>query len=218
MGANSGRKVSRSKVGETYKGFSVIRETVKNYHWYGGRYHTDWVDSVERYYNFCKEGDEKRPSKMFSCSFTKIAEVKEAIDKMLDGSGFYYTEEEYRKYVSKPNHDNDYGFSYKSIMKLMRDYRNAEPRIKRLYEDRLTDVNFHSYCSLLRDEKYSEFEALAAKELTINEKYYVVLMAHRKGLKDPTAAADIIKEALTEYFSKHKELGDIDVSASNVPF
>jgi hypothetical protein len=103
-------------------------------------------------------------------------------------------------------------------MKLMRDHRNAEPRMKRLYEDRLTDANYHSYCSLLADGKYDEFEALAAKNLTINDKYYVVLMAHRKGLKDPTAAADIIKEALTEYFAKHKELGDIDVSASNVPF
>jgi hypothetical protein len=204
MSVRSGKKTSRNPM-TLYKGFYVIQTKIE-YHrsiWNPEYFDKNWIDHKEVYYNFCKEGDEKYPSKDYQVAAKNVAECKEAIDKFLNGEDkgngdIFYTHEEYQKYVKKPNEKCDYGYGYDSLMKLMRQHQKADKRMQWFLEERLHDANFHSAANILSECDYEKFENFVADDCKFNEKFEVYTHTKRKPIKDPKALEMVIKSAIDE--------------------
>ena len=162
MGLNSG-KLTQKRVMETYKGFSIIRLKITEY-WYFGGHYRNIVDKKYIKYQFCKEGEEHRPSQYYSTSFDNIEECKKAIDNFILDDCLYFTEDEINKYVYRPNHKNGWGFTKKMLLRLLNDWKKADKRIKILYEDRLTDANYHTLCGILCEEGYEKAKEWVYKD------------------------------------------------------
>lgn len=205
MSVRSGKKTSRNPM-TLYKGFYVIQVTKIEYHrsiWNPEYFDKNWIDHKEVYYNFCKEGDEKYPSKDYQVAAKNVAECKEAIDKFLNGEDkgngdIFYTHEEYQKYVKKPNEKCDYGYGYDSLMKIMRQHQKADKRMQWFLEERLHDANFHSAANILSDGDYEKFENFVADDCKFNEKFEVYTHTKRKAIKDPKALERLIQSAIDE--------------------
>lgn len=203
--SNKSSKVNRVVVKKNYKGYDIIRVTTTYFH----RSilscgYTGLVDRVHKEYTFCKTGLSNRPSQFYDAYADTPEKCCECIDKFLKDDSLYFTEEEREKWVRKPNRKNCWGFSYDSIMRLMRQHQKGDKRIKRLLEDRLTDANFHSFCDLIFDGKYKEFEELAARELFITERYDLEVKVSRKGIKDPKKFEEGLSKVISDYFKAQK--------------
>ena len=136
MGKSDGITRSRSKVGETYKGFSII-SVLAVHHWWNQwdrRYEMSrqYETKRETYYEFCKEGDENRPAQAYKVHPypTTVEATKEAIDKMISGEVIYFTDAEREKYVYSPNRKCDWGYGYESLMKILKEHKKADKRMK----------------------------------------------------------------------------------------
>lgn len=158
MGLHSGR-LTQKRVMETYKGFSIISFKITEYWYLGGYYHNIYFK-----YQFCKEGEENRTSQYYSTSFDNIEECKKAIDNFILDDCLYFTEEERNKYIYRPNHKYGWGFTKKRLLRLLNDWKKADKRIKILYEDRLTDANFHELCEILCENGYEKAKEWVYKE------------------------------------------------------
>lgn len=208
MSIRSGKKTSRNPM-TLYKGFYIIQVTRIEYHrsvWNPEYFDKNWIDHKEVYYNFCKEGNEKYPSKDYQVSAKNVSDCKEAIDKFLNGDDkgngdIYYTHEEYQKYVKKPNEKCDYGYGYDSLMKIMRQHQKADKRMKWFLEERLEDANFHAECGYLANHDYEGFEAFVTKNNTFNEKFEVYTMTQRKRIKDPKRFEEGLNKAIEDYLA-----------------
>lgn len=213
MGVRSGKKTSRNRV-EIYNGFDIIKVTTEYYHksiW-GDGYDRKWVEKRETHFDFCKEGNDTKPSQAYECWASNIAECKECIDNFIKDDTIYFTAEERQKYVKKPNEKCDYRYGYDSLMKIMREHQKADKRIKILLADRLEDANFHTECGFLRDEDYKGFEEYVTKEHQFNEKFEVYTFTECKPIEDPQRLEAHIKSAIEEYFKAHKmDVGNTSV-------
>lgn len=213
MSWRSGKKTSRNRVA-IYNGFDIIQVTEIRYHksiW-GDGYDRHWIDKKETHYDFCKEGNDTKPSQAYECWASNIAECKECIDNFIKDDSIYFTAEERQKYVKKPNEKCDYGYGYDSLMKIMREHQKADKRIKILLADRLEDANFHTECGFLRDEDYEGFEEYVTKKHQFREKFEVYTFTECKPIKDPERLEAHIKSAIEEYFKAHKmDVGNTSV-------
>jgi hypothetical protein len=209
---------------ESHKGFSII-QVVALKHWYNNyrqcyEMSSKYVIKRGVYYEFCKEGDENRPSCAYASKSNSVAETKEDIDKFLNGDNkgngdIYYTYEEYQKYVKSPNVKCDYGYGYDSLMKIMCQHQKADKRMKWFLEERLHDSNFHSGSNLLSEGRYGEFEELVTNENPFKEKFEVYTITLKKNIKDPKRLEAHIQSAIEEYFKEHKmDVGDTSVRVS----
>ena len=204
MSWRSGSKTSRNKVA-IYKGFEIIKVTTERYHkniW-GDGYDRKWIEKRETHFDFCKEGNDTKPSQAYECWAKDIERCKECIDRFIEDDTTYFTKEERQKYVINPNAKRDWGYHYDSLMKLMREHKKADKRMKILLEDRLEDANFSTECNLLRDEDYEYFEEYVTNEYQFEEKFEVYTSTKRKAIADPNALKDIIQMALDEAFKKY---------------
>lgn len=109
MGKTDGITRSRRAM-ESYKGFSIIG-VVAVHHWYNNysrcyEMSREFETKREVYYEFCKEGDENRPSCAYDSKSKSVAEAKENIDKFIADDTLFFTDAEREKYVKKPNLDN----------------------------------------------------------------------------------------------------------------
>ena len=212
MSTRSGKTTQRTKV-DSYKGFSIIKVKVIEY-WrpsYSQSY-TNIPDKTVIHYDFCKEGNETKPSQAYECNAKNIAECQECIDNFIKDDSIYFTKEEREKYVYKPNRKCGWAYGYDSLMKIMREHQKADKRIRILLEDRLTDANFHSACSYLSVCDYEGFENFVAKDCKFHEKFEVYTHTMRKAIKDPKRLEAHIKSAIEEYFKEHKmDVGDTSV-------
>ena len=213
MSWRSGKKTSRNRVA-IHKGFDIIQVTEIRYHkniW-GDGYDRHWIDKKETHYDFCKEGNDTKPSQAYECWASNIAECKECIDNFIKDDSIYFTAEERQKYVKKPNEKCDYRYGYDSLMKIMREHQKADKRIKILLADRLEDANFHTECGFLRDEDYKGFEEYVTKEHQFKEKFEVYTFTECKPIEDPQRLEAHIKSAIEEYFKAHKmDVGNTSV-------
>jgi hypothetical protein len=202
MSVRSGHKTSRSLM-ETYNGFSIIKVVEIDYERsiFDPSRFSDYPKRKEIHYNFCKEGSENRPSQHYGAWARDVIECRECIDNFIKDDSLYFTAEEREKYIYKPNRKCHWGFSYDSLMKLMRQHQKADKRMKRLIEDRLEDANFHAYCGYLAEGKYKEYEELAAKEITFDEKFEVTTITMRKGIKNPKQLEEGIGKAIADYLA-----------------
>lgn len=202
MSVRSGKKTSRNRV-TTYKGFDIIQVAEIRYHrsiW-GDGYDKNWIDKKEIHYDFCKEGNDTKPSQAYECWASNIAECKECIDNFIKDDSIYFTAEERHKYVKNPNHKCGYGYGYDSLMKIMREHKKADKRIKILLADRLEDANFHTECGFLRDEDYEGFEEYVSKEYTFNEKFDVFTYSLRKRITDPKRLVCGLNKVIEDYLA-----------------
>ena len=200
MSTRSGKTTQRTKV-DTYKGFSIIK--VKVIKWYKpsySRYYTNIPDKTEIHYEFCKEGEEKRPSQAYNCWANNINDCKACIDRFIEDDTLYFTAEEREKYVYKPNRKCDWGYGYDSLMKLMKQHQKADKRMKILLEDRLNDANFHAECGYLSQCDYKGFEELVTNNYGFEEKFEVYTHTIRKRIKDPKGFEEGLKKAIEDYF------------------
>ena len=163
MSKNSGKTTKRIVVEEDYKGFDIIKVKVTKYWLYAG-YYRSTIDKIETYFTFCAHGNSNRPSMEYDTRADTLSEIKEKIDNFIKDDCLYFTEAERNKYVYNPNSKNGWGFSYDDLIKLMNAHKRADKRIKRLYEDRLEDANFHGYCGYLAEGRYDDYIALAKSE------------------------------------------------------
>ena len=194
---------SRNKV-ETYKGFSIIR-VLAVHHWYNNyqkRYEmsSQYETKREIYYEFCKEGDENRPSCAYNVT-AKKDEIKGCIDNFIEDDSIYFTDAEREKYVKQPNRKCDYAYGYNSLMKIMREHQKAPKRIKILLEDRLEDANFHNCCGLLAEERYEEFEKHVTETYKFPEKFEVYTRTMRKRIKDPKGLTEGLNKVIIDYLA-----------------
>ena len=213
MSWRSGSKTRRNKVA-IYKGFEIIKVTTERYHkniW-GDGYDRKWIEKREIHFDFCKEGNDTKPSQAYECWAKDIERCKECIDRFIEDDTTYFTKEERQKYVINPNAKRDWGYHYDSLMKLMREHKKADKRIKILLADRLEDANFSTECGFLRDEDYEGFEEYVANEYQFEEKFEVCLSSKRKPIKDVERLTLHIKSAIEDYFKAHcMDVGDTSV-------
>jgi hypothetical protein len=208
MSVRSGKETKRTPM-ELYKGYRVIKVTRIEYHrslWNNSLFDKNWIDHKEVYYNFCKEGDEKCPSKDYQVGVKNVEECKESIDKFLNGDNkgngdIYYTHEEFQKYVKKPNEKCDYAYGYDSLMKLMRQHQKADKRMKWFIEERLHDANFHSEGNILSTCDYAKFEEYVTNTNPFKEKFEVYTKTLRKRIKDPKQFEDGLAKVISDYLA-----------------
>ena len=202
MSVRSGHKTSRNPM-TNYKGFTIIQVTEIDYKRsiFDPSYYSDLVDRKRVYYNFCKEGNEKKPSQHYGAWAKNVAECKECIDKFLEDDSTCFTAEEREKYVYRPNRKCGWGYGYDSLMKLLKEHQKASKRMKILIEDRLTDANFHSECALLSEKKYNEFIELVRKDFKFREKFEVMTETECKRIKDPKQFEDGLAKVISDYLA-----------------
>ena len=208
MSVRSGKQTSRN-LRMLYKGFYVIQVTKVEYHrsiWNPEYFDKNCIDHKEVYYNFCKEGDEKCPSKDYQIGVKSMEECKEAIDKFLNGDkkdngDIYYTHEEYQKYVKKPNEKCDYAYGYDSLMKLMRQHQKADKRMQWFLEERLHDANFHTEGDILSTCDYAKFEEYVTNTNPFKEKFEVCTKTLRKRIKDPQTLVEGMNKVIADYLA-----------------
>jgi hypothetical protein len=186
MSVRSGHKTSRTPL-EVYNGYHIIKVTEIEYERsiFDTLRYSHWPKSIEVHYDFCKEGNEKKPSQHYVAWASNIKECKECIDNFIKDDSIYFTAEEREKYVYRPNRKCDWGYGYNSLMKLLKEHQKADKRIKILLQDRLVDANFHTEASLLSKGKYDEFIELVRKTYKFKEKFEVYTATECKRIKDP---------------------------------
>lgn len=92
-----------------------------------------------------------------------ITNAKTQLDRFAIGKIVILSEKERNKWVYNPNQRNEWGFSADDLRKLLKAYKKADKVRQYGYEERLTDANFHSFCSLLSKHKYDACEEWIAK-------------------------------------------------------
>ena len=202
MSVRSGRTTSRVKVA-VYKGYAIVKVTIIEHERsiFDPSRFSEYAKSKETHFDFCKDGNEKKPSQFYECWASNIKECKECIDNFINDDSIYFTAEEREKYVYKPNRKCDYAYGYASLMKLLKEHQKADKRMKILIEDRLVSANFHTWAGYLSEGKYEEYEELAASECKFREKFEVYTETLRKRIKDPKQFEDGLKRVIEEYLA-----------------
>lgn len=202
MSVRSGHKTSRNPMTK-YKGFTIIQVTEIDYE----RSIFDpsrFSKRKEVHYDFCKEGNEKKPSQHYGVWASNLAECKERIDNFIKDDSICFTAEEREKYVYKPNKKCEWGYGYESLMKLLKEHQKADKRMKILIEDRLEDANFYSESCLLSEGKYDEFVDLVRKTYKFREKFEVITETECKRIKDPKQFENGLAKVIGDYLASQR--------------
>jgi hypothetical protein len=202
MSVRSGHKTSREPL-EIYNGYRIIKVTEIEYErsWFDPSRYSSWPKSKEVHFDFCKEGNEKKPSQHYVAWASNIKDCKECIDNFIKDDSIYFTAEERQKYVYKPNSKCDYAYGYDSLMKLLKEHQKADKRMKILIEDRLTDANFSTESGLLSEGKYDEFIELVRKTYKFHEKFEVYTATECKRIKDPKQFEEGLAKVINDYLA-----------------
>ena len=202
MSVRSGHKTSRNPM-TNYKGFTIIQVTEIDYECsiFDPSRFSNWPKRKEVHYDFCKEGNEKKPSQHYGAWASNVAECKECIDNFIKDDSIYFTAEEREKYVYRPNRKCDWGYGYDSLMKLLKEHQKADKRMKILIEDRLEDANFHSECDLLAKGDYEGYIELVRNTYKFREKFEVMTETECKRIKDPKQFEDGLAKVISDYLA-----------------
>ena len=202
MSVRSGHKTSREPL-EIYNGYRIIKVTEIEYerNFFDPSRYSRWPKSKEVHFDFCKEGDEKRPSQHYGAWAKNVVECKECIDNFIKDNTIYFTAEEREKYVYKPNKKCGWAYGYESLMKLLKEHQKADKRMKILLEDRLDDANFHSEASLLSEGDYEGYIELVRKTYKFREKFEVYTATECKRIKDPKQFEDGLAKVIADYLA-----------------
>ena len=202
MSVRSGHKTSREPL-DIYNGYRIIKVTEIDYERsiFDQSRFSNYPRRKEVHYDFCKEGNEKKPSQDYKVYAKNVAECKEYIDKFLEDDSTCFTAEEREKYVYKPNKKCGWGYGYESLMKLLKEHQMADKRMKILIEDRLEDANFHAECGLLANGDYEGYIELVRKTYKFREKFEVMTETECQRIKDPKQFEDGLAKVIADYLA-----------------
>ena len=202
MSVRSGHKTSREPL-EVYNGYRIIKVTEIDYERsiFDQSRFSNYPRRKEVHYDFCKEGNEKKPSQHYGAWARNVEECKERIDTFLEDDSTCFTAEEREKYVYKPNKKCGWGYGYESLMKLLKEHQMADKRMKILIEDRLEDANFHAECGLLAKGDYEGYIDLVRKDYKFREKFEVYTETECKRIKDPKQFEDGLAKVISDYLA-----------------
>jgi len=202
MSVRSGHKTSREPL-DIYNGYRIIKVTEIEYarSVFDPSRYCDWPKSKEIHFDFCKEGNEKKPSQHYGAWASNIKDCKECIDNFIKDDSIYFTADERQKYVYKPNEKCNYAYGYDSLMKLLKEHQKADKRIKILLEDRLVDANFHSEAGLLAKGDYEGYIELVRKDYKFNEKFEIYTETECKRIKNPKQFEDGLAKVISDYLA-----------------
>lgn len=94
----------------------------------------------------------------FTCY--SLEDAMELIEQIINGKTIL-TNEERTKWVISPNERNDWGFSKKQLLSILKEYQKCDnPRRKLAYVERLEDANFHEEAHLLSENDFEGFKNL----------------------------------------------------------
>lgn len=198
------RKVSRTKA-RSYRGFSIIKVTTTDYYKYHDGSVSRFPEHVEVHFDFCKEGDEKKPSQDYPTYSKMIADCEKCIDNFIADDTLYFTHGEWEKYVKSPNRKNDYGYDYNGLIKIMKQHQKADKRMKILLEDRLEDANYHHECGLLYDARtsgdYEEFIKFVTKEYRFKDKFEILTLTEKEYIENPKQFEEGLSKVISDYLA-----------------
>ena len=197
MSIRSGHTTERRPL-EVYNGFRIIKVTEIEYDRSG---YYPYPKGREIHFDFCKEGNEKRPSQHYSVWAKGIKDCKECIDKFINDDSTFFTDEEREKYVYRPNQKCKWSYGYNSLMRLMKQHQKADKRMKILIEDRLTDANFHTACGILSKGDYVGFEKYVTSNFKFREKFEILTETEAKRIKDPKQFEEGLAKVIEEYLA-----------------
>lgn len=202
MSVRSGHKTSKEPL-EVYNGYRIIKVTEIDYERsiFDQSRFSNYPRRKEVHYDFCKEGNEKKPSQHYGAWARNVEECKERIDKFLEDDSTCFTAEEREKYVYRPNRKCGWGYGYDSLMKLLKEHQKADKRMKILIEDRLEDANFHAECGLLANGDYEGYIELVRKDYKFREKFEVYTETECKRIKDPKQFEDGLAKVISDYLA-----------------
>lgn len=151
-----------------YKGYGILKETTTYFQYdpYFKEYNPYMIQSVSNWYRvYIPQKGMKSAKSLSFDSFTSLEKAMEHIDWLTSGKKdvFYATQADNNK-MHRENAKNGYGLCFEQLMDLMHKHKRATAKGKFLIEERLTDINFHSYCAMLIDRDYQEFEETAREE------------------------------------------------------
>lgn len=199
MSRRSGFKTSREPL-ESYRGYRIIKvidtEYFKSMY---GNYYTEYVKNKEVHYTFCKEGEEKRPSQDYDAWLKNKNECFDAIDSFIEDDSLYFTGEERQKYIYGPNHKNSWGFNRESLTKLFNAWKKADKRMRRLYEDRLEDANYHTFNGYLASNDIEGAQRYIEEEFPYQEKFELYTNSAKKRIKEPEKLIEGLNKAISDY-------------------
>ena len=202
MSVRSGHTTTRN-VMESYNGFTIIKVTNIEHErdiFNPSRY-SKWPKSREVHYDFCKDGNENKPSQHYEAWAKNVSECKKCIDDFINDDSTYFTAEEREKYVYKPNKKCSWAYGYTSLMKLLKEHQQASKRMKILIEDRLTDANFHTESSLLSDGNYDKFVEHVKNTYKFREKFEIYTETECKRIKDPKQFEEGLAKVIEDYLT-----------------
>ena len=202
MSVRSGHKTSREPL-DIYNGYRIIKVTEIDYERsiFDQSRFSNYPRRKEVHYDFCKDGNEKKPSQHYRAWASNVEKCKERIDKFLEDDSTCFTAEEREKYVYRPNRKCGWGYGYESLMKLLKEHQMADKRMKILIEDRLEDANFHAECGLLAKGDYEGYIELVRKDYKFREKFEVYTETECKRIKDPKQFEDGLAKVISDYLA-----------------
>ena len=114
------------------------------------------IDGHEDWYVTLQHGKEAKAANFSHSVFSDIKQAREHIRYIVANKRIILTNEEWDKWVSKPNKANEWGFTKNQLTTLLADYKKADARRKAGYLERLEDANFHTFHSLLESGDYDK--------------------------------------------------------------
>jgi hypothetical protein len=85
-------------------------------------------------------------------------------------------------------------------MKILKEHKKADKRMKWFLEERLHDANFHTEGDLL-SEDYDKFEKYVTETNPFKEKFEVYTKTLRKPINDPQNLEDGLNKAISDYLA-----------------
>ena len=151
-----------------YKGYGITKETTTyfQYNPFIKRYSPYMIGSVSNwYYVYIPKKGMKSVKSLSFDGFRTIESAMKHIDWLTSNQKdvFYATRADNNK-MHREITKNDYGLCFEQLMDLMHKHKKAKAKGKFLIEERLTDINFHSYCAMLAEGDYQKFEETAREE------------------------------------------------------
>lgn len=169
---------------DVYHGYAIVKITEKKYP-RSAISHEFLKIGAETivYYTFCQVDCVAKPSLQVATSFETETKCKEAIDSVINDGAIYLTNEEKRKWVYEPNRKCSWAYCYKSLMKILKDFKKSDKRKQLAYIERLSEANFRHYADLLEKGFFDKYEKLAMSQFPIKTKLEIDVLSYGSEFK-----------------------------------
>ena len=202
---------------EEYKGYQIIKVVQYKHSWdnwekkYFKKFRGQLQGTKNAYYTFCDSGaDISKENTHYMTNRGDEEGCKICIDKLVDGTMYYFTNGEFHKEVTSYCAKKGWGFSKKDLLAMLKRHKSGTLRDKAIVEERLTDANFHSYCSLICDGDYNGYLELVRKEYANEFSFQVSIKDYDCILNNGEDLRGWIKESLEKMLMEKSRSLEVD--------